>query len=289
MDKAMYYLVYGFLYLLSLLPMRVLYFLSDGIYLLVYHVIGYRRKVVMGNLQIAFPEKTEKQKIQIAKKFYHNFIDSFIEVIKMVSASDSFFMKRYTVETEALNQLYASGKSCQLHLGHTFNWECGQIVLTKLTPYRLLVVYQPISNPVFEKIFYQLRTHSGNVFLPANNMRNSILPFLESQYLLGLVADQNPSNPDTAYWRDFFGRPTPFVSGPEKGARAGNLPVVFAYMEKPKRGKYRAVIEVATDNAALLPEGELTTRYVKYLEEVIRRNPDMWLWSHRRWKHEPKG
>jgi KDO2-lipid IV(A) lauroyltransferase len=289
MDKAMYYLVYGFLYLLSLLPMRVLYFLSDGIYLLVYHVIGYRRKVVMGNLQIAFPEKTEKQKIQIAKKFYHNFIDSFIEVIKMVSARDSFFMKRYTVETEALNQLYATGKSCQLHLGHTFNWECGQIVLTKLTPYRLLVVYQPISNPVFEKIFYQLRTHSGNVFLPANNMRNSILPFLESQYLLGLVADQNPSNPDTAYWRDFFGRPTPFVSGPEKGARAGNLPVVFAYMEKPKRGKYRAVIEVATDNAALLPEGELTTRYVKYLEEVIRKNPDMWLWSHRRWKHEPKG
>src|ERR1700731_3775169 len=156
MDKALYYLVYGFLYLLSLLPMRVLYFLSDGIYLLVYHVIGYRRKVVMGNLQIAFPEKTEKQKIEIAKKFYHNFIDSFIEVIKMVSARDSFFMKRYTVETEALNQLYATGKSCQLHLGHTFNWECGQIVLTKLTPYRLLVVYQPISNPVFEKIFYQL-------------------------------------------------------------------------------------------------------------------------------------
>jgi Kdo2-lipid IVA lauroyltransferase/acyltransferase len=289
MDKAIYYLVYSFLYFLSLLPMRVLYFLSDAIYLLVYHVFGYRRKVVMSNLQIAFPEKTKKEKIHIAKKFYHNFIDSFIEVIKMVSASDSFFMKRFTVDTRALNQLYASGKSCQLHLGHTFNWECGQIVLTKLTPYKLLVVYQPISNPIFEKIFYKLRTHTGNVFLPANNMRNAIIPYLESQYLLGLIADQNPSNPDTAYWRDFFGRRTPFVSGPEKGARAGNLPVVFAYMEKPKRGKYHAVIELATENAAQLPEGELTTRYVKYLEEVIRRNPDMWLWSHRRWKHQWKG
>ena len=134
-----------------------------------------------------------------------------------------------------------------------------------------------------------MRTRTGNAFLPANNMRNAIIPYLESQYLLGLVADQNPSNPDTAYWRNFFGRPTPFVSGPEKGARAGHLPVIFAYMEKPKRGKYHAVIELATENAAELPEGELTTRYVKYLEEVIRRNPDMWLWSHRRWKHQWKG
>jgi Kdo2-lipid IVA lauroyltransferase/acyltransferase len=289
MDKAMYYLVYGFLYLLSLFPMRALYFLSDGIYLLVYHVFGYRRKVVMGNLLIAFPEKTNKEKIQIAKKFYHNFIDSFIEVIKLVSAGDSFLIKRFTAETKVLNQLYLSGKSCQLHLGHTFNWEWGQLVLTKLMPYKLLVVYQPISNAIFEKLFYKLRTRTGNAFLPANNMRNAIIPYLESQYLLGLVADQNPSNPDTAYWRNFFGRPTPFVSGPEKGARAGHLPVIFAYMEKPKRGKYHAVIELATENAAELPEGELTTRYVKYLEEVIRRNPDMWLWSHRRWKHQWKG
>ena len=284
----MYYLVYGFLYFLSLFPMRALYFLSDGIYLLVYHVFGYRRKVVMDNLLIAFPEKTHKEKIQIAKKFYHNFIDSFIEVIKLVSAGDSFLMKRFTAETRVLNQLYLSGKSCQLHLGHTFNWEWGQLVLRKLMPYKLLVVYQPISNAIFEKLFYKLRTRTGNAFLPANNMRNAIIPYLESQYLLGLVADQNPSNPDNAYWRNFFGRPTPFVSGPEKGARAGHLPVVFAYMEKPKRGKYHAVIELATENAAELPEGELTTRYVKYLEEVIRRNPDMWLWSHRRWKHQRK-
>src|ERR1700730_18279172 len=123
MDKAMYYLVYGFLYLLSMFPMPALYFLSDGIYLLVYHVFGYRREVVMGNLLIAFPEKTHKEKIQIAKKFYHNFIDSFIEVIKLVSAGDSFLIKRFTAETRVLNQLYLSGKSCQLHLGHTFNWE----------------------------------------------------------------------------------------------------------------------------------------------------------------------
>ena len=288
MDKVTYRLWYGVLLLLSLLPMKVLYFLSDGIYLLIYHVIGYRKKVVMDNLQIAFPEKTEKEKIKIAKKFYHNFIDSFIEVIKLVSAGEAFLNKRFTADTKVLNQLYTSGKSSQLHLGHTFNWEWGQLVLSSLTPYKLLVVYMPISNHSFEKLFYRLRTRSGNVFLPANNMRNAMSPYLETQYLLGLVADQNPSNPDTAYWREFFGRPTPFVSGPEKGARAGQLPVFFAYMVKPKRGVYHAVLELATKNAAELPEGELTTRYVKYLEEVIRKNPDMWLWSHRRWKHQPK-
>src|ERR1700722_9376952 len=129
----MYYLFYGALYLVSLLPMRLLYLLADGIYVLVYHVFGYRRKVVMANLEIAFPEKTEAERIRIAKKFYHNFIDSFIEVVKLVSASEAFLHKRFTVDVSALTEVYKTGKSCQMHLGHTFNWEWGQIVLSKLT------------------------------------------------------------------------------------------------------------------------------------------------------------
>jgi KDO2-lipid IV(A) lauroyltransferase len=281
----MYYFFYGLLYLVSLLPMRVLYFLSDCIYGLVYHVFGYRKPVVMGNLLIAFPDLTEKERVRIAKKFYHNFIDSFIEVIKLVSASEAFLQKRFTVDVGELGELHASGKSCQMHLGHTFNWEWGQLVLSKLTDYKILVVYMPISNAVFEKLFYKLRTRSGNAFLPATTMREAIGPYLQSQYLLGLVADQNPGNPGTSYWVNFFGRPTPFVSGPEKGARAAGLPVVFASIEKPKRGYYHAKVTLGAPDASLLAEGELTRQYVRYLETVIRRNPDMWLWSHRRWKH----
>lgn len=284
----MYYLLYGFLYLVSLLPMRVLYLLSDIIYGLVYYAFRYRKSVVMGNLQIAFPEKTEAERIQIAKKFYHNFIDSFIEVIKLISASDAFLQKRFTVDTGELGELYKTGKSCQMHLGHTFNWEWGQLVLSKLTKYRIMVVYMPISNAAFEKLFYKIRTRSGNVFLPATNMRDAIGPHLQSRYLLGLVADQNPGNPVTSYWLNFFGRPTPFVSGPEKGARAAGLPVVFACIEKPRRGYYHATMQQGAPDAALLPEGELTRLYVRYLETVIRRNPDMWLWSHRRWKYNWK-
>jgi len=281
----MYYLLYGPLYLLSLLPMRVLYILSDGIYGLVYHVFGYRKKVVMGNLLIAFPEKTEAERIRIAKKFYHNFLDSFIEVIKLISASDAFLQKRFTLDASVLEDLYKSGKGCQVHLGHTFNWEWGQLVLTKLTKYKILVVYMPITNAAFEKLFYRLRTRSGNVFLPATDMKNAMGPYLDTQYLMALVADQNPGNPTTAWWLNFFGRPTPFVSGPEKGAQSSRLPVVFACIEKPRRGYYHATLSLGAKDASLLPEGELTRNYVHYLEGVIRRNPDMWLWSHRRWKH----
>jgi KDO2-lipid IV(A) lauroyltransferase len=281
----MYYLFYGFLYVVSLLPMRVLYLLSDLIYGIVYYCIGYRRKVVMDNLRQAFPEKTDAERIAIAKKFYHNFIDSFVETIKLVSASDSWLHKRFTIDVRALDEVYSTGKSCQMHLGHTFNWEWGQLVLTALTRYPILVVYMPIGSKVFERLFYRLRTRNGNAFLPAPQMREAIVPYLPSQYLLGLVADQCPGNMQTAYWIDFLGRATPFASGPEKGARSGHLPVVFASIEKRRRGHYHGTVELACMDAAELPEGELTRRYVRYLESVIQTRPDMWLWSHRRWKH----
>jgi KDO2-lipid IV(A) lauroyltransferase len=283
-----YYLLYALLYLVSLLPMLFLYLISDGLYLLIYHVLKYRRTVVLSNLRLAFPEKTEIERIRIAKKFYHNFIDYFVEMIKLISADDAFLQKRFTADTGELGELYKTGKSCHLHLGHTFNWEWGQLVLTGLTKYRIIVVYMPITNARFEKLFYRLRTRNGNIFIPATDIRSAMAPHLKTQYLLGLVADQNPSNPATSYWHNFFGHPTPFATGPEKGARAGGLPVMFASIEKPRRGYYHARLTLCTTDAAALPEGELTRQYVVYLEGVIRRNPDMWLWSHRRWKHEWK-
>ncbi len=281
----MYYLFYGFLYLVSLLPMRVLYGISDVIFLIVYRLMGYRKKVVMDNLRRAMPEKSEAELNRIAGKFYQNFLDSFIEVIKLVSASDEWLRRRFTIDTEALTELYATGKSCQMHLGHTFNWEWGQLVLRALTKYQILVVYMPISNKVLERLFHKLRTRNGNVFLPASNMREAIVPYLSTQYLLGLVADQSPGSMHNAYWIDFMGRPTAFASGPERGARNGRLPVVFASIEKPRRGHYHATMEIACMDASELPEGELTRRYVRYLEGIIHKRPDMWLWSHRRWKH----
>jgi Kdo2-lipid IVA lauroyltransferase/acyltransferase len=285
-SNPMYYILFGFFYMLSLLPMRILYIISDGIYGVVYYVIGYRKKVVMQNLEIAFPEKTNAERVKIAKAFYHNLLDSFMETIKLVTASRSFLEKRVTANWEVLDPLFKTGKSCQLHLGHTFNWEWGHHVLSNHTKYQVLVVYMPLSNALLEKLMYHLRVRHGNKFIAAGNMSKSMETFKDTQYLLGLVADQSPGNLNNAYWMNFFDRPTGFVSGPEKGARAGDLPVLFTSIIKPKRGYYQAYLEVACEDPSVLKEGELTLQYARYMEKVIRANPEMWLWSHRRWKHD---
>jgi len=284
----MYYIVYGSLWLISLLPLRFLYIISDGFYGLVFYILKYRRDVVVNNLLIAFPEKTEKERIAIAKKFYHNLIDTFIETIKMISMSNKSIAKRVTANWELLNEIKPGGKSVQLQLGHNFNWEWGNAVLSDNTEFRLLAVYMPFANKIFERLFYRLRTRSGAIFLRATSMREDFLPYRNTQYLLGLVADQNPGHPNSAWWVNFFGRPTPFLKGPAKAAIANDTVVVFAFIHKPRRGYYEAVFSLAEENPAALSEQELTKKFVHYLENVIRHYPEMWLWSHRRWKWEWK-
>lgn len=281
----MYYLVYGFLYLFSLVPIRLLYIFSDAVYGLIYYIIGYRKEVVMNNLTIAFPDKTEEEKIKIAKKFYHNFIDSLIETIKIISASDKFISNHFTGNWEVLNDLHKSGKSCEILMGHTFNWELGNHSVNLNVDYTFLAVYMPITNKTLNRVFLKLRSRGRSKMLAAGNMKEEMIPYRNSQYALGLAADQNPGDPRNAYWLNFFGRPAPFVTGPEKGARARNMPVVFCYIEKHRRGYYNLVLSMGVENPASLPIGAVTVSFVRYLENVIRMQPDMWLWSHKRWKH----
>lgn len=284
----MYYVIYGLLYFLSLFPLRVLYLISDFAYFIVYHVVGYRKKVVFYNLLIAFPKKSDKERRQIAKKFYRNFIDNFIETIKLISAGKKFISKHFSCDTMLFEELYQLGKKCQVHLGHNFNWEIANLAMAFYTPYSLLSVYMPINNKTFDRLFKKIRSKTGSVLLPATQMRTAILPWRDKQYLLALVADQNPGVPSKGYWVKFFGRPTPFVTGPEKGARSNDTAVIFINFTKTKRGHYVAHPELATSEPNSLPEKELTKIYIQYLERVIRACPEMWLWSHRRWKHEWK-
>jgi len=284
----MYYVVYGLLWLVSLLPLRILYFISDGFYGLAFYVLKYRRDVVMNNLSIAFPEKTEKEKKVIAKKFYKNLIDMFLETIKMLSVSDKVLEKRFTANWDLINAVHSTGKSIQLHVGHNFNWEWGNTVLTKNTVFKLLAVYMPFTSKIMERLFYKLRTRNGAIFLRATHMKEDFLEYRNTQYLLGLVADQNPGHPGNAWWFNFFGRPAPFLKGPAKAAILNDTAVVFAFIHKPRRGYYEAVFSLATENPGSLTEEELTQKFAVYLEEVVKQYPDMWLWSHRRWKYEWK-
>lgn len=285
----MYYIIYVPLYLLSLLPMRILYLLADGIYGLLYYVFGYRKKVVMDNLAIAFPEKTLAERKKIAARFYRNFVDNFIETIKLLSASREWIREHLQLDSDPFTKIFDSGRKCQLHLGHNFNWEIASVVMPLNTNFDFLVVYMPIKNKALDRLFMHLRSRTGTHLLPATDMRKSIVAYRNSQYLLALVADQAPGSPsNNVFWLNFFNRPTPFVKGPESGARVGNLPVIFAKLYKTKRGYYRAYLEMGAEDPRDLPEGELTRRYIRFLEKAIRDNPEMWLWSHRRWKHEWK-
>lgn len=281
---AMYYVLFSFLYLISLLPLFILYRLSDLAYVILYHITGYRKKVVLHNLSIAFPDKTEKEKIKIAKQFYKNFCDTFIETIKFISASKKFFQKRFTGNYDVIENLYATGKSIQIHLGHNFNWELANMVVPSYLSYKVLAVYLPIKNKAVDRLFRYLRSRNGSCLIATTNFANDFEPHRQTQYAMGLIADQNPSNPYNAYWIPFFGRPTPFLRGPEKGARRNNLPVVFCYFTKKKRGYYVGHAELATTDPMALEEGALTKMYAAYLQKVMTAHPEMWLWSHRRWK-----
>jgi Kdo2-lipid IVA lauroyltransferase/acyltransferase len=281
----MYYFIYGLLYLLSLLPLRVLYFIGDGLYALLYYIIKYRRDVVMNNLSIAFPDKTGAEKIKIAKAFYHNFIDTFIEAINMLSMSDQEAAKRVTGDFSAFEEAYRSGKSIQFHAAHHFNWEIVQWAVARKVPYPFLGVYMPISNKPLNRIFFNLRKRFGTLLIAATDFKNEFHKYAKGKYILALAADQNPGNLNNVYWVSFFNKPTAFVAGPEKGARLNDTAVVFVNFNKTKRGYYHFTATLVTAQPLTLPEGELTLRFVRYVETCIRNNPSNYLWSHKRWKH----
>ncbi len=283
----MYYLIYGFLYLLSLIPWPIMYGISDLVYGLIYYIIRYRKEVVFRNLSIAFPEKTEQERIQIAKEFYHNFTDTFIETIKLLSISTKNFEKRFTCsDIHVLNDLYATGQSVELVSGHYFNWEFGNLGLARLSKYPFLGVYMPLSNPAFNKIVYDLRSRYGTILLPATQFRAAFLKYSKETYMLGLVADQSPGGPDHVYWTEFFGKMTPFVKGPEKGAKVNNTAVIYAYYYKVKRGHYKVDLKLLTTDPSSFAEGQLTKTMIREIEASIRQNPANYLWTHRRWKFE---
>ena len=285
----MYRLVFGILYLVSLLPLPVLYLFSDLVWAVLYYGIGYRKSVVRYNLSVAFPHKTEKEKEQIARKFYRNFTDSFIESVKALSAPPGFIREHFTGDFSVFEELYKKGvQKVQLHSGHNFNWEYGNLSLPLETPYLFLGVYMPISSKILDRVFYRLRVRTGARLLSATNIRSEILPYRNERYVLALIADQNPAEPRNAFWVNFFNRPTPFLKAPESGARRGNSPVVFCYFRKEKRGYYRIVFQLAEETPSTTKAGELTKQYAAFLQSAIERQPDNYLWSHRRWKWDWK-
>jgi KDO2-lipid IV(A) lauroyltransferase len=282
----MYYIFYTFFYLISLLPWRVLYIISDLITFLLQRVLKYRVEVVKHNLEIAFPNKTSEERKKIANDFYQQLTDSFIETIKLLSISDKTFNMRYTSNVEVLNDLYKTGQSVQIMAGHFFNWEFANWGIAKYSRYPFIGVYMPLSNKYFDRLILNMRKRYGSIMISATNFRNQFRDHAsKGPYALALAADQNAGNPLSAYWVPFFGQPTPFVKGPEKGAKLNNTAEVFVHFYRIKRGYYHTNYELMTTSPNYFKDGQLTALYVKTLEEKIKINPSNYLWSHRRWRY----
>lgn len=280
----MYYILFGFLYALSLLPFFILYRLSDFVFFLLYHVFGYRKAIVMYNLSIAFPEKSETERKAIARQFYKNLVDTFVESIKMISMSGEAFDKRCTMDCAAANALGAAGKNIQFHSGHQMNWEYANWVGARNIKIPWVGIYQPIANKAMHKIFYNMRARFGTVLVSTKEFKDKRESIFKSQYSLALAADQN-SGPFNGYWMYFYTRPVPFISGPDKGALKNNTAVVFVNFVKKKRGYYHCETKVIAESTENFKPGELTLMYRDFLEETIRKQPDNYLWTHRRWRY----
>jgi KDO2-lipid IV(A) lauroyltransferase len=283
----MYKLVYAFFYLLSLLPWRIAYVVSDFMAFLLQYVVRYRKQVIEKNLIIAFPKKSALERKKIATKFYQNFTDSFIETIKLISISTAEFEKRFTSNVEVLNKLHETGQAVQIMAGHFFNWEFANWGVAKYGNYPFIAVYMPLSNPYINNIVLKMRERFGSIMIPATQFKTQFHKYAtQGNYAMALAADQNPGNPMSAFWVNFLGRRTPFVKGPEKGAKLNNTAQVFAYFYSTKRGYYHLQYEVMTTSPNYFKDGQLTALYVKILEEKIKQNPANYLWSHKRWKYE---
>jgi Kdo2-lipid IVA lauroyltransferase/acyltransferase len=283
-----YYPVYWLLYLLSLLPLRVLYLLSDFAFFILYRVVAYRKNVVYDNLKIAFPEKTDEERKKIAKEFYLNFTDTFIEMLKMISVSEKEVQRRGQCDFVLINSLIEKGYNIHIMAGHQFNWEFANLVYALHLKIPFVGIYMPVGNKIMDRIFFNMRSKFGTIMISAHDFKHKMHGVFSKQYLLALAADQNPSNPSRAYWLHFFSKPAPFVTGPSKGAVKNNTAVVYVGFHKVKRGYYSFKASLVTDEGISHTPEELTIIYRNLLEETIRQNPSNYLWTHRRWRHEWK-
>ena len=278
-----------FLYLISLLPFWVLYLLSDFVFVLIYYVIGYRRKVVQENLLNSFPEKTEEERRIIEKKYFKYLADLVVETVKMVTASEKSIVKRVTAtNAELVDEYFRQGRSIMLAVGHYGNWEMSALLVSTMFKRRLLIVYKPLTNQIFNNFFNKMRSRFGAEMIAMKNVLRTMVKERDNIIMSVFVADQTPVQHEATYFTTFLNQPTAFFLGIEKIAKLTDPVVIFADLKYIKRGHYEYTGIPLTENAKETAEYEITEKYVRCLEDMIKRQPQYWLWSHRRWKFKPE-
>lgn len=270
----------------SIIPFRALYILSDLVFIFIFYVSGYRRKVVVSNLRNSFPEKSDQEIRGIAKKFYHHLCDISLESIKGFSMSREEIIKRHKILNPDLAQYFYSKHTSVITVpGHYNNWEWGSLSPGIQIQYPIVGFYKPMSNKHTDQFGKKHRSRFGTTLRSIRYTADTFEEFKNTPTAYIMAADQSPSNLKDCYWINFLNRETAWLHGPEKYARKYNLPVIFVDIQKVKRGYYTLKLVTITEDPSALPEGEITRQYAKHLETLILSEPAYWLWSHKRWKH----
>ncbi len=283
MDALLYYMILP----LSLMPLKVLYLISDMVFVLVYYVVRYRRKVVAHNLQSSFPNKSSNELKAIERQFYHHFTDLLAEAVYGLHAKPQDILKHYhIVNRDLVNRYYEQGQSVMLMSAHYNNWEFMVVSLGFQLQHHGIGVGKPLNQKAFGHKLTANRTRYGTHVVDQTNVRETMAFFdryhVPCAYMM--LSDQSPSNAHRSYWTTFLGQDTPFLYGTEHFARKYHYPVLFYSVEKVRRGYYEITFSELCTDIDGTPEGMITEMYARRLESIIQEKPQYWLWSHRRWK-----
>jgi Kdo2-lipid IVA lauroyltransferase/acyltransferase len=288
MEAAVFYLFYITNWIITLLPLKVLYIFSDIFYLFIYYFPGYRRSVVHTNLRNAFPEKSEQEIAKIEKSFYKHLAGIFVETLKLTHMSIKQLTSRLRVEnSELLTRLKAEKRDIVAICGHYNNWEWMTIV-PLFTDYKCISIYKPLQNKYFDKFVNDLRKKHGFFLTPMSGIIRELINDRNAgiNTLSAFIADQTPAKGDINYWTQFLNQESPVFLGAEKIASKYDAAVLLFNNQKIKRGYYTIRIELLFEHTAGLTDHVITESHVRRLEEIIKEKPQYWIWSHRRWKYK---
>lgn len=267
----------------------MLYFLSDGLFYLLYYLIGYRRKIVRRNLTESFPQKDIKDIKQIEINFYHFFMDMMLECCKLSSISQEGIMKRVQFKnSEAVNSMLRQGKSVSVYIGHYGNWEwISSMPLWLEKNVTGIQIYHKLRNKNIERLMMHIRERMGGICVEMHKTARYVTELVSNNKvcLIGFIADQSPKKKESRHFLSFLNHKTPVLIGTEKIIKHYGFEAFYLDVKRIKRGYYEAEFVPLHDNPKLLPDFELTALYFQHLEQTILRQPELYLWTHNRFKH----
>lgn len=273
--------------LVGVMPFRIMYGFSDAMFFVIYHVIGYRRNVVLVNLCSSFPEKNSEEIHLLTKKFYQHLCDISLEAIKGFTMSPQDIIRRHRILNPELADYYFNkGISAIAVPGHYNNWEWGSLSPGMQIQHPIVGIYKCMSNKQVDTFIKAHRARFNTRLASLTETSGTFTELSGIPHAYIMASDQSPTNMKECYWIDFLNQDTPWIHGPEKYARKYNWPVIYVDIQKIKRGFYELKLILLTEDPASLPDGEITRLYTQHLEKSILREPAYWLWSHKRWKHK---